>query len=71
MGANENTAADPAAQRTPLHKTTALCPDCLDELPAEVYADAEGAPAPTTGGWPRACGPTPSTTSGCARSRSR
>ena len=31
MGANENTAADPAAQRTPLHKTTALCPDCLDE----------------------------------------
>ena len=42
MGANENTAADPAAQRTPLHKTTALCPDCLDELPAEVYADAEG-----------------------------
>lgn len=42
MGANENTAADPAAQRTPLHKTTALCPDCLSELPAEVYADAEG-----------------------------
>lgn len=28
--------------RTPLHKTTALCPTCLRELPAEVYADAEG-----------------------------
>ena len=29
-------------ERTPLHKTTALCPDCLAELPADVYADAEG-----------------------------
>ncbi len=25
-----------------LHTTRALCPDCLRELPAEVYADAEG-----------------------------
>ncbi len=25
-----------------LHKTTALCPTCLKELPAEVYADDEG-----------------------------
>ena len=28
--------------RTLLHKTTALCPDCLTELPAEVYADGDG-----------------------------
>ena len=28
--------------RTPLHKTTALCPTCLRELPAQVYADSEG-----------------------------
>ncbi len=26
-----------------LHHTTALCPDCLREFPAEVYADDEGA----------------------------
>lgn len=25
-----------------LHTTQALCPDCLRELPAEVYADDEG-----------------------------
>lgn len=28
--------------KTPLHKTIALCPTCLKELPAEVYADGEG-----------------------------
>ena len=28
--------------RIHLHDTGALCPDCLRELPAEVYADAEG-----------------------------
>lgn len=27
---------------THLHKTGALCPDCLTELPAEVYADHQG-----------------------------
>ena len=30
------------SEHVPLHKTTALCPDCLRELPADVYADAEG-----------------------------
>ena len=29
-------------ERIHLHDTGALCPDCLRELPAEVYADAEG-----------------------------
>ncbi|MEI3232291.1 MAG: radical SAM protein [Gordonibacter pamelaeae] len=42
MDANENAAAAQAEVCTPLHKTTALCPDCLQELPADVYADAEG-----------------------------
>lgn len=28
--------------RTYLHETGALCPQCLKELPAEVYADADG-----------------------------
>lgn len=30
------------SSRDHLHTTGALCPDCLKELPAEVYADAEG-----------------------------
>lgn len=30
-------------RRLPLHGTTALCPHCLRELKADVYADAEGA----------------------------
>lgn len=29
--------------RSPLHTTTALCPQCLREFKAEVYADGEGA----------------------------
>lgn len=34
---------DQAVGRTAIHTTTALCPQCLRELPAEVYEDENGA----------------------------
>ena len=40
MNANESSVAE---TYTPLHVTTALCPECLRELKADVYADAQGA----------------------------
>lgn len=39
----ENTISDPVASgRRDLHRTTALCPQCLRELKAQVYADDDG-----------------------------
>ena len=34
---------DQAVERTTIHATTALCPQCLRELPATVYEEADGA----------------------------
>ncbi|MEQ3361826.1 radical SAM protein [Raoultibacter massiliensis] len=34
---------DQAVERTIIHATTALCPQCLRELPATVYEEADGA----------------------------
>lgn len=34
---------DQAVERTIIHATTALCPQCLRELPAAVYEEADGA----------------------------
>lgn len=34
---------DRAVERTTIHATTALCPQCLRELPATVYEEADGA----------------------------
>lgn len=44
MSAENTTSApaDAAAARRDLHRTTALCPQCLRELKAQVYADADG-----------------------------
>ncbi len=44
MSAGNTTSApaDAAAARRDLHRTTALCPQCLRELKAQVYADADG-----------------------------
>ncbi|MCL1799350.1 MAG: radical SAM protein [Eggerthellaceae bacterium] len=39
----EITAESPTEEKRPLHTTGALCPTCLKELRADVYADAAGA----------------------------